>query len=92
MSRLSALEGDNVIVHSERTPWYAGPSLLNYLETVEIDTDRIQNGPLRMPVQWVNRAQLGVPWIRGHDRRWVGERPEIASASCPAAGRPRWRG
>lgn len=37
---LSALEGDNVVERSERTPWYEGQSLLEFLETVPIDQDR----------------------------------------------------
>ena len=36
---LSALEGDNVVEKSARTPWYHGKTLLDYLETVEIDND-----------------------------------------------------
>jgi len=52
---VSALLGDNVIAHSSRMPWYAGTPLLEYLETVEIDQERMQRAPFRMPVQWVNR-------------------------------------
>ncbi|HEV3128932.1 MAG TPA: sulfate adenylyltransferase subunit CysN [Solirubrobacteraceae bacterium] len=52
---VSALRGDNVVERSPRTPWYQGPTLLEYLETVEIDEDRLQTSPLRLPVQWVNR-------------------------------------
>jgi bifunctional enzyme CysN/CysC len=52
---VSALRGDNVITRSERTPWYDGPTLLDYLEGVEIDEDRLQTGSFRLPVQWVNR-------------------------------------
>jgi bifunctional enzyme CysN/CysC len=52
---LSALRGDNVVARSERMPWYAGPTLLEYLETVEIDEQRLATEPFRMPVQWVNR-------------------------------------
>jgi bifunctional enzyme CysN/CysC len=52
---VSALRGDNVVERSKRTPWYDGPTLLEYLETVEIDEDRLRSGPLRFPVQWVNR-------------------------------------
>ena len=37
---LSALEGDNVVKKSDRTPWYKGKSLLDFLETVEIGTDQ----------------------------------------------------
>src|SRR5437588_12962831 len=36
---LSALHGDNVIEKSERTPWFEGPPLLQYLETVQVDRD-----------------------------------------------------
>jgi bifunctional enzyme CysN/CysC len=51
---ISARYGDNVSVHSERMPWYSGPHLLEYLETVDVEDDRIDK-PFRMPVQWVNR-------------------------------------
>ena len=51
---LSALHGDNVIARSERTPWFTGPSLLEYLETVEITRDETAK-PFRFPVQLVLR-------------------------------------
>ena len=51
---LSALNGDNVVTPSVNTPWYPGPSLLGYLETVHIGSDWNLNG-FRLPVQWVNR-------------------------------------
>ena len=51
---LSALAGDNVTRHSDRMPWYQGPTLLEHLETVEIVRDGGQQG-FRFPVQWVNR-------------------------------------
>jgi len=54
---ISALEGDNVIAASERTPWYQGASLMEHLETVEI-ADAAHNQPFRMRVQWVNRPHL----------------------------------
>ncbi|PLX89871.1 MAG: adenylyl-sulfate kinase [Desulfuromonas sp.] len=54
---LSALEGDNVIQLSDRTPWYTGPTLISYLETVQI-ADVGNDKPFRMPVQWVNRPDL----------------------------------
>ena len=38
-----------------RTPWYRGPTLIQHLETVEIDEQRLQKQPFRLPVQWVNR-------------------------------------
>jgi sulfate adenylyltransferase large subunit len=47
---LSALHGDNVITRSERTPWFHGSSLLEYLETVEVD-DHTASRPFRFPVQ-----------------------------------------
>jgi len=52
---VSGLGGDNVTSRSERTPWYNGPSLLEYLDTVEIGQGEEAARPLRMPVQWVNR-------------------------------------
>ena len=51
---LSARHGDNVIEPSAGTPWYAGPSLLHYLETVDVE-DAATVGPFRMPVQSVVR-------------------------------------
>jgi sulfate adenylyltransferase subunit 1 len=51
---LSALHGDNVIGLSDRTPWFDGPSLLEYLETVEVDRD-LTKKPFRFPVQLVSR-------------------------------------
>ncbi|MFC3285762.1 sulfate adenylyltransferase subunit CysN [Litchfieldella rifensis] len=54
---LSALEGDNVVNQSERTPWYEGPALLELLETVEVAHDSNLRD-LRLPVQYVNRPNL----------------------------------
>lgn len=51
---LSALEGDNLIEHSSRTPWYDGPSLLGHLETVQLQDTAVAGG-FRLPVQWINR-------------------------------------
>lgn len=50
---LSALEGDNVTRPSARMPWYTGPTLLSYLETLPLE--ETQPGGLIFPVQWVNR-------------------------------------
>lgn len=55
---MSALKGDNVIEHSARMPWYHGTTLMGYLETVEVDDERLQRNPFRMAVQWVNRPNL----------------------------------
>ncbi len=54
---LSALEGDNVVERSSRTPWYDGPALLEFLETVPIDQD-IEMNDFRFPVQYVLRPNL----------------------------------
>jgi bifunctional enzyme CysN/CysC len=54
---VSGLKGDNITTPSEHTPWYHGPTLMGYLETVEIE-DRLQHQPFRLPVQWVNRPNL----------------------------------
>jgi len=51
---LSALRGDNMLERSSATSWYQGPTLMEYLETVEIEDD-LQQRPFRLPVQWVNR-------------------------------------
>jgi bifunctional enzyme CysN/CysC/sulfate adenylyltransferase subunit 1 len=51
---ISALDGDNVVTRSEKTPWYAGPTMLEHLETVEIQP-RDAFGALRFPVQSVIR-------------------------------------
>ncbi|MEK8030699.1 sulfate adenylyltransferase subunit CysN [Ideonella sp. DXS29W] len=55
---LSGLKGDNMLVASEKTPWYHGPTLMGFLETCEVDETRLQQEPFRLPVQWVNRPNL----------------------------------
>ena len=51
---VSALLGDNVVDRSENTPWYDGPSVLEYLETIELASDQnLRDG--RFPVQYVVR-------------------------------------
>jgi bifunctional enzyme CysN/CysC len=55
---LSGLKGDNMLVASEKTPWYHGPTLMGFLETCEVDDTRLQKEVFRMPVQWVNRPNL----------------------------------
>ena len=52
---LSALRGDNVTTRSTNMPWYRGPTLLQCLENLPSDEADLQAGPLRLPVQWVNR-------------------------------------
>ncbi len=64
---VSALRGDNVLVPSPNIPWYTGPTLVEYLETVEVDQD-VDSKPFRLPVQWVNRPDLD---FRGFSGRIV---------------------
>src|SRR6478736_4140746 len=49
---VSALKGDNVVERTDAMPWYAGSTLLEHLETVEIFGDR-NTQDRRFPVQWV---------------------------------------
>jgi sulfate adenylyltransferase subunit 1 len=51
---LSATEGDNVTVKSENIPWYNGVPLLQYLETVDVDSSEEEEG-FYLPVQRVCR-------------------------------------
>jgi bifunctional enzyme CysN/CysC len=57
MVPISAREGDNVTGRSAHMPWYEGPSLLDYLETIDV-TEAAGEQPFRFPVQWVNRPDL----------------------------------
>jgi len=54
---MSARYGDNVTGRSERTPWYSGPTLVEHLESVDVESD-VEAAPMRFPVQWVNRPNL----------------------------------
>ncbi|TVS04024.1 MAG: sulfate adenylyltransferase subunit CysN [Rhodobacteraceae bacterium] len=55
---ISGLAGDNIASPSAAMGWYDGPTLLNHLETVELDQSADQRKPFRMAVQWVNRPNL----------------------------------
>jgi len=56
---ISGFKGDNITASpSAKTPWYAGPSLIHHLETVELANTAAQERSFRMPVQWVNRPNL----------------------------------
>ena len=54
---MSALDGDNVTIRSEKSGWYKGPTLLEYLEDADVDSATL-DAPFRLPVQWVNRPNL----------------------------------
>ena len=65
---VSALEGDNVVTSSAATPWYAGPTLLEYLETVPLGAGEV-NGPVRFPVQLVLRPDANFRGFAGQVAR-----------------------
>ena len=52
---IAAKHGDNVVHRSDRTGWYEGPTLLEYLESVELSAPQPESRKLRLPVQWVSR-------------------------------------
>lgn len=64
---VSGLDGDNIFVKSQKTPWYQGISLMDYLDTVDISTEADLK-PFRLPVQYVNRPNLD---FRGYCGRLV---------------------
>lgn len=60
---ISGFKGDNITTLSDKTPWYkapqyAGITLVEHLETVEVLSSVDADKPLRLPVQWVNRPNL----------------------------------
>ena len=55
---ISGFKGDNITTRSANTPWYSGPTLVDHLETVEVNSSRDLGKPFRLPVQWVNRPNL----------------------------------
>jgi bifunctional enzyme CysN/CysC len=65
---MSALAGDNVTERSGNTSWYRGPTLMHYLETVDV-AHAASEAPFRLPVQWVNRPNLD---FRGFSGRIAG--------------------
>ena len=65
---VSALNGDNVVERSSAMPWYAGPTLLDYLETVPLATRELE-GPLRFPVQLVVRPNAAFRGFAGRVER-----------------------
>ena len=81
---MSALHGDNVVAPSERLGWYAGPPLLEHLETVELPAGA--PGELRFPIQWV---------LRGETRAYAGRvaggelRPGAEVIALPSGERAR---
>ena len=52
---IAAKHGDNVVHRSESTPWYDGPTLLDYLEDIELSAPHPDPASVRLAVQWVSR-------------------------------------
>ena len=52
---VSGLNGDNIMSRSKATSWYGGPTLLEHLDDVPLDSASDSQKSFRMPVQWVNR-------------------------------------
>jgi bifunctional enzyme CysN/CysC len=78
---ISGLKGDNIASKGEASPWYAGPTLMQHLEEVEVDEQRRTAQPLRMPVQWVNRPNADFRGFSGQiagGRVRPGDRVRIA--------------
>jgi len=86
---LSALRGENVASKSDAMPWYEGPALLPFLESVEVEAD-LPGGTFRMPVQWVNRANLDFRGYAGMITRGA-VRPGDAVVAEPAGRETRVR-
>jgi sulfate adenylyltransferase large subunit len=77
MIPISALRGDNVVERTDAMSWYAGPTLLEHLETVEVAADRNEHDR-RFPVQWVVRPMAD----EHHDYR--GYAGQVASGTWRA--------
>ena len=71
---VSGLNGDNIAGRGEAMGWYEGPTLIEHLETVPIDSASDEAKPFRMPVQWVNRP----------DQHFRGFAGQIAGGSVKA--------
>lgn len=96
---ICATEGDNVVARSERMPWHAGPSLLEYLETVPL-SEKHSEAPLRLPIQTVIRCggdfrgyagQIASGTIRTGDEVVVlpsGKKARISALPWPRGDRP----
>jgi bifunctional enzyme CysN/CysC len=81
---ISARFGDNVTAVSPRTRWYEGPSLLDFLESLDVERG-LASQPFRFPVQWVNRPNLD---FRGFSGTIVSGSIEVgARVAVAASGR-----
>ena len=55
---ISGFKGDNITALSANTPWYQGSTLMQHLETINLEQAHDDQEAFRMPVQWVNRPNL----------------------------------
>ncbi|MGI9352539.1 MAG: sulfate adenylyltransferase subunit CysN [Rhizobiaceae bacterium] len=77
---ISALVGDNVFEPSSNMPWYDGPTLMAYLEAVDVGSDSSVK-PFRMPVQWINRPDLDFRGLGGTISAGTISKGDTATAS-----------
>ncbi|MDE0356776.1 MAG: adenylyl-sulfate kinase [Gammaproteobacteria bacterium] len=81
---VSSLTGENLTRRRDSAEWYAGPTLLEHLETVDVESS-IERESFRMPVQYVNRPS---PDFRGYSGRIaagrvaVGDRVRISPSGA----------
>lgn len=94
---ISALKGDNVVEPSANTPWYTGPTVLRYLETVDVAEQESGLG-LRLPIQYVIRPRAPttgvmpgvsppVTWVWATPCTWGRAEPAPSPTSIPQTGR-----
>ena len=80
---LSARFGDNVTARSDNMPWYEGPTLIEWLESVDVEAGLAEK-PFRFYVQWVNRPNLDFRGFSGtiaSGRVKVGDRVVVAASA-----------
>jgi bifunctional enzyme CysN/CysC len=83
---MSARKGDNVTAASKSMPWYSGPTLLDYLEQVDVESDLLDQA-FRMPVQWVNRPHADFRGFSGlivSGRVAAGDKIVVAASGATA--------
>ncbi|MGH6982364.1 MAG: sulfate adenylyltransferase subunit CysN, partial [Stellaceae bacterium] len=77
---ISEIDGDNVTPPAARAPWYAGPTLLSHLETVDV-SDRKRSQDFRFWVQWVNRPNLDFRGFAGTVTSGIVKRGDMVRVS-----------
>lgn len=81
---LAAKLGDNVVNASENTPWYDGPTLLEYFEGIELSAPQLEPSNLRLAVQW----GLGPPRMNAAATP-AGRRRVLCAPTIPSSRYPR---